>query len=47
MWPFSIERERNGYKTYQFFANKVEANQTIPPRTFELPSKAKMLKKVD
>ena len=47
MWPFSIERERNGYKTYQFFANKVEANQPSPPKTFELPSKARMLKKVD
>lgn len=47
MWPFSIERERNGYKTYQFFANKVEANKGPPPKVFDLPSGAKMLKKVN
>lgn len=47
MWPFSIERERNGYKTYQFFANKVEANKGLPPNIFDLPAGAKMLKKVD
>ncbi len=47
MWPYSIERERNGYKAYQFFADKVEANVTIPPKTFDLPPGAKMLKKVD
>src|SRR5947209_16588017 len=27
MWPFSIERERNGYKTYQMFASKVDVDQ--------------------
>jgi hypothetical protein len=47
MWPFSIERERNGYKSYQMFATKVEANQPIPPKTFELPPGARLLKKVD
>ncbi|MDQ2711070.1 MAG: hypothetical protein M3Y24_02350 [Acidobacteriota bacterium] len=47
MWPFSIERERNGYKTYQFFADKVQANQAIPPKIFELPPGARVLKKVD
>ncbi len=47
MWPYSIERERNGYKTYQFFADKVQANQPIPTNTFELPPGAKVLKKVD
>lgn len=47
MWPYMIERERNGYKTYQMFATKVEVNQPIPPKTFELPPGAKLLKKVD
>ncbi len=47
MWPYSIERERNGYKTYQLFADKVEANVSIPPKTFELPPGSKVLKKVD
>ncbi len=47
MWPYSIERERNGYKAYQFFADKVEANEPIPPKTFELPPGTRVLKKVD
>ena len=47
MWPYSIERERNGYKTYQMFATKVEANQPVPAKTFELPPGAKVLKKVE
>jgi hypothetical protein len=47
MWPYSIEREKNGYKTYQLFAEKVEANVTVPTNMFELPAGAKMLKKVD
>jgi hypothetical protein len=47
MWPYSIEREKNGYKTYQLFAEKVQANVTVPTNMFELPPAAKMLKKVD
>jgi hypothetical protein len=47
MWPYTIERERNGYRTYQMFARTIEANQSIPPKTFELPPGAKILKKVD
>jgi hypothetical protein len=47
MWPYTIQRERNGYKTYQIFAEKVEVNQSLPPKTFELPPGVKVLKKVD
>jgi hypothetical protein len=47
MWPFSIERERNGYKTYQLFADKVTANPALPDGTFDLPAGARVLKKVD
>lgn len=47
MWPFTIERQRNGYKTYQMFATQVEVNQPVPANTFELPAGAKILKKVD
>ncbi len=47
MWPYSIEREKNGYKAYQLFADRVEANTGVPPKTFELPPGAKVLKKVD
>ena len=47
MWPFTIERSRNGYKTYQMFANLVEANGTLPKNIFELPPGAKVLRKSD
>jgi hypothetical protein len=47
MWPFTIERERNGYKVYQIFANKVEANAELPANIFELPKGAEILKKVN
>jgi hypothetical protein len=47
MWPYTIERERNGYKTYQIFSERVEVNQSLPPKTFELPPGVKVLKKVD
>ncbi|MDQ2843520.1 MAG: hypothetical protein M3Y72_21265 [Acidobacteriota bacterium] len=47
MWPFSIERERNGYKTYQLFADSAQANVPIPPKTFELPPGSKVLRKVN
>jgi hypothetical protein len=46
-WPYSIERERNGYKTYQLFAEKAEANVAVPPKTFDLPPGVRMLKKVN
>ena len=47
MWPFTIERQRNGYKVYQMFASSVAVNQPIPPNTFELPPGAKVLKKLN
>jgi hypothetical protein len=47
MWPYSIERERNGYKTYQLFADNAQANVAIPNGMFDLPQGAKMLKKVE
>jgi hypothetical protein len=47
MWPFTIERERNGYKVYQIFASKVEVDQPLPPNIFELPQGAKRLRKVN
>jgi hypothetical protein len=46
-WPYTIQRERNGYKTYQIFADKVEVNQSLPAKIFELPPGVKVLKKVD
>jgi len=43
MWPYTIERTRNGYKAFQMFADSVQANGTVPPKTFELPPGAKVL----
>lgn len=47
MWPFTIERQRNGYKSYQMFATKVEINQPVPAATFDLPPGARILKQVN
>jgi hypothetical protein len=44
MWPYTIERSRNGYKAFQMFADSVQANGSIPPKTFELPAGAKILR---
>ena len=44
MWPYTIERQRNGYMTYQMFATHVDVNQQVPGNTFDLPPGAKILK---
>jgi hypothetical protein len=46
-WPYTIERERNGYKTYEIFADHVEINQALPAKTFDLPPGVKILNKVE
>lgn len=46
MWPYTIERERNGYKSFQMFASSVQADQSVSNNTFQLPPGAKVLKKV-
>jgi hypothetical protein len=47
MWPYSIERQRNGYMTYQMFATHIEVDQPLPGNVFDLPPGARILKKVD
>jgi hypothetical protein len=47
MWPYTIERQRNGYKFYQIFANKVEINVELPADIFALPKGSQILKKVN
>ena len=44
MWPYTIERTRNGYKAFQMFADSIQANGTVPSKTFELPAGAKILR---
>ncbi len=46
-WPFSIERDRNGYKSYQMFADSVQVDQPLPTNIFELPAGVKILRKVE
>lgn len=45
MWPFTIERARNGYKVGQVFASKVEVNAELPPDIFEFPKGTQILPK--
>jgi hypothetical protein len=47
MWPFTIHRERNGYKSYEMFADRVEIGKPLSDKTFELPPGVKMLKKME
>jgi hypothetical protein len=47
MWPWVIERNRNGYKVSQIFAESVRTNQPLPNAVFDLPPRAKLLKKTD
>lgn len=47
MWPFTIHRERNGYKVFENYLDKAEVNGPLPPKIFELPQGMKVLKKVD
>ena len=44
MWPYTIERTRNGYKAFQMFADSVQANAALPPKMLELPAGAKILR---
>jgi hypothetical protein len=45
MWPFSIERKRNGEKIYEMYADKVAINQGITDDKFSLPTDMKILPK--
>jgi|SRR5579872_1146431 len=44
-WPFDIQRERDGEKIYQMYADSVVINKDLPDNLFTLPSNMKILKK--
>jgi hypothetical protein len=44
MWPFTIERDRNGDKVRQIFSETVKINQGLKEDLFSLPNGIKMLK---
>ncbi|MEO5924604.1 MAG: hypothetical protein ABIR70_12335 [Bryobacteraceae bacterium] len=39
-WPFQINRERNGKKTYELFSDTVAVNQAIDEQRFAIPTVA-------
>lgn len=43
-WPFVIERERNGEKIFEMYAERVEINKGLSDNLFLLPAGIKMLK---
>ncbi|HXA07118.1 MAG TPA: hypothetical protein VNY30_19860, partial [Bryobacteraceae bacterium] len=45
MWPFDIQRERDGEKIYQMFSDSVAINQDLTDNLFTLPANMKILKK--
>lgn len=45
MWPFSTERERDGGKIFQLFADRIVLNEPTPDSMFELSPGVKILKK--
>lgn len=45
MWPFQINRERDGEKIYEIFSESVMINQNLTDNIFMLPSNVKILKK--
>ena len=46
MWPFDIQRERNGEKIYQMYSDSVVINQDLNDNLFTLPANMKILKKL-
>jgi hypothetical protein len=45
MWPFDVQRERDGEKIYQMFSDSVAINQDLTDNLFTLPANMKILKK--
>jgi len=45
MWPFDIQRERDGEKIFQMFAESVTVNNNLSDQLFQLPQGIKILKK--
>jgi hypothetical protein len=45
MWPYDIQRERDGEKIFQMFAENVTVNNNLADKLFTLPAGIKILKK--
>ena len=46
MWPYDVQRERDGEKVYEMYAEKVTVGDPLAGSLFELPTGAKILKKM-
>jgi len=45
MWPYDIQRERDGEKIYQMYSDSVIINKDLTDNLFTLPANMKILKK--
>lgn len=46
MWPYDVQRERDGEKIYQMYADSVAVNKGLTDNLFTLPAHMKILKTV-
>jgi len=44
-WPTTIQRDRNGEKIFQMYADSVQINQNLTDNIFTLPANVKLLPK--
>ena len=44
MWPFDVQRFRNGERIYQMYSDSVEINQNLADKLFMLPQGVQILK---
>jgi hypothetical protein len=45
MWPFDVQRERNGEKIFEMYADSITVNKDLKDDLFTLPANLKILKK--
>lgn len=45
MWPYDVQRERDGERTFELYAEKVVIGGELKPELFELPRGAKIIEK--
>jgi hypothetical protein len=43
MWPYHMERIRNGEKVFEIFSDSVAVNQNVPDEAFRIPGNLKIL----
>jgi hypothetical protein len=46
MWPYDVQRERDGEKVYEMYADQVTVGAPLADSLFELPTGTKILKKI-